>query len=619
MSIVDKHKKSVKRVERGDDDDVFHDWRRSRAQDRRKVYRLPSVLIDPDATLTARYRRLHDRLFDERVRPRLKGYKAGEKRRISARLFAAALRASWEGGTVRYPRDLHHTSKAHLQVIDAWVAAGLLHDVRSKPGRNPYMSRLYPSDDFAKLAADDPWEFDAGRTNSYVAVQERKTKEGVPFDPGHPVAAEFRRKLELINDVNAQWEITYTPWDDLASRYRPRRRLRPVHIAKFNDPDFATGGRLYTERYGHQALQKIERVTIQFAGEPSVELDYGGLHVRMLYHQQHLPCRGDPYALWGDATTPQLRLLAKTTVNALINAKSPKAAVSACNKAMCATTNGGIKKRGKALRDARQLVRRLEGVGGQVRRRGPAGPETPPCGGPPLRDRPGRAADAAGLPDRGERDAPLCGEVRSDPRRPRFLRGAQAVRREAPQGHAGTVPEGDGLPPGGEWVAVGVEWWKCNTPSNHPIQHPSYTHNFCSDHRTMRRRRGNVDYLSDESPARFRGRRLRAMPLTGLDLAHNRCDVPDPIKESIREEVRRRGLPFGRHLRTPLDRVPVDYLRWVLDSIHLYPPLLADVVREEVRRREEDGRERVEDERQRYWLEQFRRWKSEDPERRKRA
>src|SRR5262249_39596697 len=114
---------------------------------------------------------------------------------------------------------------------------------------------------------------------------------------------------------------------------------------------------IYTGRYGHQGLRKMERATIQFAGEPSVELDFSGLHIRMLYHREGMKYDGDPYALWGEATTRQLRLLAKTAVNALINAKDTGRAVRACNYALQPVDKDGNRKTGKDLREADRLHR----------------------------------------------------------------------------------------------------------------------------------------------------------------------------------------------------------------------------------------------------------------------
>src|SRR5262249_48455319 len=252
MSSISESKKSVKH---GDDEPRW-DWRRSVASIRRKAYHLPSVTIDPDAKLTPRCRRHADAIFR---RLRLPGYKQDQKRMHCHHLTAAGHHAVWAGGAVRYPRGLHEASKAQLQVIDAAVDAGEFHGIRSKKG-SPKMSRLIPSMRFAGQSTGDPWDFDAGRPQTYVFVRDRKTKEDLPLDPDHPVAAEYQRKLAQLNEVNARWEITYTPYDEDEEDFADlRRRLRPVHVARFNSSDFDLGGRIYTGRYGHQGLRKMER------------------------------------------------------------------------------------------------------------------------------------------------------------------------------------------------------------------------------------------------------------------------------------------------------------------------------------------------------------------------
>jgi len=61
------------------------------------------------------------------------------------------------------------------------------------------------------------------------------------------------------------------------------RRLYPQLHAVYTD-DFNQGGRLYTGFGGHQGLSAAERRTIRIDDRPTIELDFGGLHVRMLYH-----------------------------------------------------------------------------------------------------------------------------------------------------------------------------------------------------------------------------------------------------------------------------------------------------------------------------------------------
>jgi hypothetical protein len=190
-----------------------------------------------------------------------------------------------------------------------------------------------------RLVEQDPRQFDPNDLPQYVFLKRRDDKtnilsfESLMAKPSWHVAHDAQRKLKVINDVNILYEITHLHYSDWEQYWAGRRRIRPVHYAVFTG-HWGWHGRLYTEKYGHQSLRKIERSTIEFNGCPSVELDYGGMHTRILYHLEGIDYRHDPYRLWEDKTTPALRLLAKTLVNAALSAQDRDAAISACNGSM---------------------------------------------------------------------------------------------------------------------------------------------------------------------------------------------------------------------------------------------------------------------------------------------
>lgn len=101
-----------------------------------------------------------------------------------------------------------------------------------------------------------------------------------------------RRLLEWFNRVFLECRITYRRAGSGKIDF-----LFPILYRVYND-DFEHGGRFYTGRNGHQGLNKaVERKTIQFDGCPTIELDFGGLHIRMLYHLAgaDYPMDADPY------------------------------------------------------------------------------------------------------------------------------------------------------------------------------------------------------------------------------------------------------------------------------------------------------------------------------------
>jgi hypothetical protein len=322
---------------------------------------IPTVPVDTEATLTTDTRVRADGLFDARVARAagFKAYKVADKRRYWRYLFHAARMAHYRGGAVRFCRNKNVTPSIHIQVVDCAVAAGLFTEVRSRKG-STRMTRLVPDGRLFDDAVPDPWTFDPRDVKQYVFLRDRKTKEAKDFDMSAGVPAMVQDRLMRVNEVNAKCEILYRKhdyWEDRLERYR---RLRPVHYALFTDT-FELHGRLYTGKYGHQGLSRVERATILFGGELCVEMDYSGLHPRLLYHLEGTDYPHDPYALWGDRTTPPLRVMAKVLVNALINAESERSAVSACNRKMSPYTGGEgpdgkrTRKTGKGREEAARL------------------------------------------------------------------------------------------------------------------------------------------------------------------------------------------------------------------------------------------------------------------------
>jgi hypothetical protein len=327
----------------------YRDAAKAEQESRRQVFNdLPAFSIDFDTALTHETRRRADALFQQL---QIAGRKIDDKRRFWQLLFRASQRAHYQNGVVMYPRNKNHPTwtSTRQQVIDAAVKAGFFDDFRSLPGASPHMSRLQPTARLATFMASDPWTFDDASIEEFVELRDRESGEPIGFDIEEcPIAASVCSCLQRVNEVNARYTIeclASDAWDRVI-----RRQLRPVHYAVFH-----TGwkhGRIYTGSYGHQNLSKLERASITFDKEPSIELDYSGYHPRILYHQKGIDFRHDPYRLWGSATTPDLRRMAKVVLNAAINACDRKTAIAACNFGMRTRTKDGGRKQGKALREA---------------------------------------------------------------------------------------------------------------------------------------------------------------------------------------------------------------------------------------------------------------------------
>jgi hypothetical protein len=340
---------------------------------RRAVYNdLPAFSINLDEQPAAATIRQADTLFEKvRQATLFKQSKIQSKRQHLRHVLHALKRAMHSQGCVLHPRGKSHPdfSKARLQVIEAMIELELLYEHRSPPG-SPKMSRLLPMPELLRYLERDPWEFDPERGRQFVFLSTRRDAEGqrreLVVDWSLAIARDTQERLELINDVNSRFRITYSPYCEWEGDFVGReRQLRPVHVARFTER-WDWHGRLYTNRYGHQGLRKIERRMIDFDECPSIELDYGGMHPRILYHLQDLEYAEDPYALWGTDTTAPHRLVAKRLLNAAINAAGRREAISAFNNHMqpwSRVSGPRRRKQGKAVTESAQLRRAYRATG----------------------------------------------------------------------------------------------------------------------------------------------------------------------------------------------------------------------------------------------------------------
>lgn len=84
----------------------------------------------------------------------------------------------------------------------------------------------------------------------------------------------------------------------------------------FNNGNFDEGGRFYCQL---QNLSKKQRVNLLFDSEPTIEIDFSGMHPHLLYHLQGDEFNGDPYEIEGFD-----RGAVKVAFNTLINRDSSK-------------------------------------------------------------------------------------------------------------------------------------------------------------------------------------------------------------------------------------------------------------------------------------------------------
>ncbi len=225
--------------------------------------------------------------------------------------------------------------------------------------------------------------------NAMVGLRRSKSKDFVPRDEWNLTPAQeayvirLEAMLTVLNATIGEVEMTYIKASDDETHY-----LYPALYVVYTN-DFEHGGRFYTGKGGHQGLTKAERRTIKFDGCPTVELDFSGLHVRMLYHLagKEYSANADPYAavletIGHDSATvfkrwPSIRDDLKEMLLALINGKtkSTKQAIARANRRMFSAWRD-------AENDHHRDLERKE-CRGRVRRWAKAGlldsPDTPSC------------------------------------------------------------------------------------------------------------------------------------------------------------------------------------------------------------------------------------------------
>lgn len=118
----------------------------------------------------------------------------------------------------------------------------------------------------------------------------------------------IREILERANSVNARASI----W---LGKYKLSAFLTAIFINRFS-----LYGRLHTRRFRHfQGFAGEERREITINGDPVVEIDFSGLHPRLLYAKEQIQFNNDPYSII--INNPDLRPFLKETLLRLLNSK----------------------------------------------------------------------------------------------------------------------------------------------------------------------------------------------------------------------------------------------------------------------------------------------------------
>nr|WP_321402063.1 hypothetical protein [uncultured Desulfobacter sp.] len=92
-------------------------------------------------------------------------------------------------------------------------------------------------------------------------------------------------------------------------------KVKDMHrVFNRGSKDFDKGGRFYGPYY--QGMPSKFRKHIYIDGKKTVEWDYSGLHIRMLYHQLGLEFNEDPYAIGDGSQRNEYKLVSLISINA---------------------------------------------------------------------------------------------------------------------------------------------------------------------------------------------------------------------------------------------------------------------------------------------------------------
>lgn len=140
-------------------------------------------------------------------------------------------------------------------------------------------------------------------------------------------ASSFSNLRAFIEFVTA-YELAPTSLEPLTFQLDRLMRYKRV----FNRSSFEKGGRFFCPL---QSIPKSFRRFITIDGQPTVTLDYSGMHIRMLYDRLGEKLEGDAYSTelhWKDSD--MLRDALKTALLTMLNAKTEAAAARSMAKEM---------------------------------------------------------------------------------------------------------------------------------------------------------------------------------------------------------------------------------------------------------------------------------------------
>jgi len=233
------------------------------------------------------------------------------------RFFAISLnRNYWKPGP--YTQAFYFT----IELVKVLNNMGYLKMHKGKGNPDPqyaYNTKIRATDkllEYMKVLPEEVIEHPESLVELRVPDKNKKNRSKRIWYKDTQETLKIKKRLTHINEVNSQAYIEHDG-----------HRLHPSLIAIFTEC-WAHHGRLYPKGFWYyQGFDGDERAEIKINGEPVAELDYGGLHIFMLYAQEGIQYSQDPYPCILPNSDPAIRDFMKSTLLPLINAKGKWATV----------------------------------------------------------------------------------------------------------------------------------------------------------------------------------------------------------------------------------------------------------------------------------------------------
>ncbi|MFC1567820.1 hypothetical protein ACFL3K_01280 [Pseudomonadota bacterium] len=250
--------------------------------------------------------------------------------------------ASYSGSS-RY-KQLHINYRPLIKVIDALIELDYIdhkkgfHDSRTGIGKQ---SRMKANPKLIALLRDKhkvSSKMIARSEDEEVIILRDKDKNNIEYEDT-PDTDAIRQKLRLINQAidkaHINLHVTDEDQNTINERLSKEKGKQPIDFTRkklsrvFNNGSFEQGGRFY--RGWWQQVPKEYRKHIEINHKNTVEVDYSGMHIRMLYAEKGLDMpTDDPYELSGYPEST--RGLLKKALNTIINANSRDSALRSLRK-----------------------------------------------------------------------------------------------------------------------------------------------------------------------------------------------------------------------------------------------------------------------------------------------